>query len=116
MPTWLEHRERRRPRMRSATLGEDASRRALQARERTPDYSPQWICGSVLSAQEGGLRFTQSDPGGQRQSQAPAAAGLASVCPSQALPPPHSTGPSPQAGLQTLWNSGSGSGICFCAH
>lgn len=46
--------------------------------------------------------LTRSDPGGQRQRQVPAQAGPASVCPSQALPPPHSTGPGPQAGLQTL--------------
>lgn len=49
----------------------------------------------MLSAPEGGPGFTQSDPSGQQQSQAPAEAGLDDVHPSQALPPPHSTGPRP---------------------
>ena len=74
--------------------------------ERTLDRSPWWIGSTALSAQEGGPVFTQSDPSGQQQNQAPAKAGLVCVRPGQALPPPHNTGPGPWAGLQTLWNSG----------
>lgn len=94
--------------------GDGGGRRPLRAGEGLY-CRQQWLCSGALSAQEGGPHLTLSDPGGQRQRQVPAEVGLASACPSQALPPPHSTGPGPQAGLQTLWNSGSGSGVCFCA-
>ena len=80
--------------MSSAETGEGGSRRPRQAGEGL--YCPQqWLCSGTLSAQEGGPHLTPSDPSGQRQCQVPAEAGPASVCPGQALPPPHSTGPGP---------------------